>query len=119
MQSHLVQTKFLSVSFLESLRVPCITSTSLEGAERLHRGRRGKGLRKNDKEKEGRRAGRKTHLDEELQLPVIQEMDLTAPPLCHLKRDKKHKRSFVKTDFSVNKSNKTHGRGHICAAATL
>lgn len=27
---------------------------------------------------------RHTHLHKELQLPVIQEMDLTPPPLCHL-----------------------------------
>lgn len=98
-QSHLALTKFPSLSFTESLSVPYITSTPLGGTERLHRGH-GKEVGKNDKRK-GRRAGRKTHLDKELQLPVIQEMDLTAPPFCHLGKREKDKKALVMTDFSA------------------
>lgn len=39
---------------------------------------------------------RETHLYKELQLPVIQEMDLTSPPLCHLQIKKRK----IMNDFS-------------------
>lgn len=83
-QSHLLLSKFLFVSFIESLRMP----------ERL-RGRKVRGGRKND-----RMGGQKmTHLYEELQLPVIQEMDLTSPPLCHLWKRQEKKRMLVNMLF--------------------
>lgn len=110
-QSHLALTKFPSLSFTESLSVPYITSTPLGGTERLHRGH-GKGAGTNDKRK-GRRAGRKTHLDKELQLPVIQEMDLTAPPFCHLGKRQKDKKALCYDGFLSN-----FKQSQIGAAAT-
>lgn len=110
-QSHLALTKFPSLSFTESLSVPYITSAPLGGTERLHRGH-GKGAGKNDKRK-GRRAGRKTHLDKELQLPVIQEMDLTAPPFCHLGKKTKRQEGACYDGFLSN-----FQQSQIGAAAT-
>lgn len=87
-QSHLALTKFPSLGFTGSLSVPYIMSTSLGGTERPHGGH-GEGAGKRDRRK-GRRAGEKgAHLDKELQLPVIQEMDLTAPPFGHLRERQK------------------------------
>lgn len=46
-------------------------------------------VRKGGRKKEQEMAeGRETHLYKELQLPVVQEMDLTSPALCHLGRKK-------------------------------
>lgn len=78
-QSHLLLTKFPLVSFIESFGLPDITSPSLRGIESLLQRVMGK------REQEGGGVGvGGPHLYKELQLPVVQEMDLTSPPLCHL-----------------------------------
>lgn len=98
-QSHPVPTKFPSLSAIESLSVPYITSSSLEGTagdgtvKKQGRMRR----KKEEEEPEG-----KTHLDKELQLPVIQEMDLTAPPFCHLAKRQKDKEGTCYDGFLSN-----------------